>query len=221
MHILLEFLETGAVQFKKEQINLDGPIGALMIKYLAFKTDQRLHKSTISIHECHLFRFLRYLRNTNIEAITLIRIIHILDYPKSISNSTNASPRMSIQVLRGFFRYLHTKRILGTDFSIMIPRSKYKSQPKLPSTYSKEEVEKLIASVERSSFMGRRDYAVILLAARLGLRNSDIANLKFENLSWEQNMIRLFQYKTDKEIELSLLPEVGNAIIDCFLTSDV
>ena len=214
MHILLEFLETGAVQFKKEQINLDGPIGTLMIKYLAFKTDQRLHKSTISIHECHLFRFLRYLRNNNIEAITLVRIIHILDYIKSISHSTNASPRMSIQVLRVFFRYLHTKRILGTDFSIMIPRSKYKSQPKLPSTYSKEEVEKLIASVERSSFMGRRDYAIILLAARLGLRNSDIANLKFEHISWEQNMIRLFQYKTDKEIELPLLPEVGNAIID-------
>jgi len=100
------------------------------------------------------------------------------------------------------------------DFSIMIPRCNYKPQPKLPSTYSKEEVEKLIASVERSSFMGRRDYAIILLATRLGLRNSDITNFKFENLFWEQNMIRLVQYKTDKEIELPLLPEVGNAIID-------
>ena len=214
VNILIEFLETGAVQFKKEQINLDGPIGALMIQYLAFRKDQRLHKSTLSIHECHLSRFLHFLRNNNIGAITAVILIHILNYIKSISNSTKASPRMSIQVLRGFFRYLHTKRILGTDFSIMIPRSKYKSQPKLPSTYSKEEVEKLIASVERSSFMGRRDYAIILLAARLGLRNSDIANLKFENISWEQNMIRLFQYKTDKEIELPLLPEVGNAIID-------
>ncbi len=72
----------------------------------------------------------------------------------------------------------------------------------------------MIASVERSSFMGRRDYAILLLAARLGLRNSDIANIKFENLFWEKNMIRLFQYKTDKEIELPLLSEVGNAIID-------
>jgi len=214
VNILIEFLETGAVQFKKEQINLDGPIGALMIQYIAFRKDQRLHKSTISIHECHLSRFLHFLRNNNIEAITSVRIIHIFDYIISISNSTKASPRMSIQVLRGFFRYLHTKRILETDFSILIPRSKYKSQPRLPSTYSKEEVEKLIASVERSSFTGRRDYAIILLAARLGLRNSDIANLKFENLFWEHNMIRLVQYKTDKEIELPLLPEVGNAIID-------
>lgn len=215
VNILLEFLETGSVQFKKEQINLDGPIGALMIKYLSFKKDQRLHKSTISIHECHLSRFLQFLKNNNIEVITAVCLIHILNYIKSISCSTKATtPRQSIQVLRGFFRYLHTRRILETDFSIMIPRINYKSQPKLPSTYSKEEVEKLIASVERSSFMGRRDYAIILIAARLGLRNSDIANLKFENLFWEQNMIRLFQYKTDKEIELPLLPEVGNGIID-------
>ena len=211
---LIEFLETGEVQFKKEQINLDGPTGALMIQYIAFRKDQRLHKKTISMHECHLSRFLHFLRKNNIETITLVRLIHILDYIKSISFSTKASPRMSIQVLRGFFRYLHSQQILETDFSIMIPRSNYKPQNKLPSIYSKEEVEKLIASIERSSFIGKRDYAIILLAARLGLRNSDIANLKFENLFWEQNVIRLVQYKTDKEIELPLLPEVGNAIID-------
>lgn len=212
INIFIEFIETGAVQFKKEQINLDGPIGALMIQYIAFKKDQRLHKSTISIHECHLSRFLRFLKDNNIEVITKVCLIHILTF--IISISTKASSSRSIQVLRVFFRYLHTKQILETDFSIMIPRSNYKPQNKLPSTYSKEEVKKLIASVERSSFRGRRDYAIILLAARLGLRSSDIANLKFDNLFWEQNMICLFQYKTDKEIELPLLPEVGNAIID-------
>ncbi len=214
VNILIEFLGTGSVQFKKQQINLDGPIGTLMIKYLSFKTEQRLHKSTISKHECHLSRFLQFLKENKIDAITQVRLIHILDYLKSISTSTKASSHKSIQVLRGLFRYLHATQILETDFSIMIPRSNYKPQPKLPSTYSKEEVEKLIASVERSSFMGRRDYAILLLAARLGLRNSDIANIKFENLFWEKNMIRLFQYKTDKEIELPLLSEVGNAIID-------
>ena len=57
VNILIEFLETGAVQFKKEQLNLDGPIGTLMLQYLVVKKDQRLHKSTISIHECHLSRF--------------------------------------------------------------------------------------------------------------------------------------------------------------------
>jgi len=211
--ILLEFIETGAFQSKKKQINLDGPIGALMIKYLAFKRDLRLHKNTLSIIECHLSRYLHFLKNNNIEEITMVRIIHILDYIKSI-NSTKVSPCKSIQVLRGFFRYLHINRILETDLSIFFPRSNYNRRSKIPSTYSKDEVERLIASVERSSFTGKRDYAIILLAARLGLRNSDIANFKFESLFWEHNVIRLAQNKTGTEIELPLMPEVGNAIID-------
>jgi site-specific recombinase XerD len=214
VNILIEFLETGAVQIRKQEINLDGPIGALMIEYIAFRANQRLNKNTISVYKCHLSRFLHFLRNNNIEAITSVCLTHILNYLKSIGTSNKTSVHLSIQVLRGFFRYLYTQRILGTDFSFMIPRSNYKSQPKLPSTYSKDEVEKLIASIERSSSVGKRDYAIILLAARLGLRVSDIANLKFENILWEQNMIRLIQRKTDNEIELPLLPEVGNAIID-------
>lgn len=214
VNILIEFLETGAVQIKKEQINLDGPIGVLMTKYLAFKTDQRLSNKTVYVYELHLSRFLHFLKNNNIEAITSVRLQHILNYIKSISPRTITAARSSIQVLREFFKYLYTQRILEVDFSFMIPRSNYKSQPKLPSTYTKEEVEKLIASVERSSTVGKRNYAIILLAARLGLRSSDIANLKFKNILWEQNTIRLVQYKTDKEIELPLLTEVGNAIID-------
>ena len=214
VNILIEFLETGAVQIKKEQIDLDGPIGVLMTKYLAFKTDQRLNNKTVYTYERHLSRFLHFLKNNNIEAITSVRLLHILNYIKSINPRTITAARTSIQVLRDFFKYLYTQRILETDFSFMIPRSNYRSQPKLPSIYIKEEVEKLIASVERSSSVGKRNYAVVLLAARLGLRSSDIANLKFKNILWEQNTIRLVQYKTDKEIELPLLPEVGNAIID-------
>lgn len=214
VNIIIEFLETGAVQIKKEQIDLDGPIGVLMTKYLAFKIEQRLNNKTVYTYERHLSRFLHFLKNNNIEAITTVRLLHILNYIKSISPRTITVARTSIQVLRDFFKYLYTQRILETDFSFMIPRSNYRSQPKLPSIYTKEEVEKLIASVERSSSVGKRDYAIILLAARLGLRSSDIANLKFENILWEQKNIRLVQYKTDKEIELPLLPEVGNAIID-------
>ena len=214
INILIEFLETGAIQNKKEQIVLDGPIGVLMIKYLAYKTDQRLINKTVNTYERHLSRFLHFLKKNNIEAIASVRLHHILNYIKSISPHTKSVTHVSLQVLRDFLKYLYTQRVLETDFSSMMPRSNYRSQPKLPSTYTKEEVEKLIASVERSSLVGKRDYAIILLAARLGLRSSDIANLKFDNILWEQNIIRLFQFKTDKEIELPLLPEVGNAIID-------
>jgi site-specific recombinase XerD len=68
--------------------------------------------------------------------------------------------------------------------------------------------------VDRNHAVGKRDHTIILLAARLGLRASDIAKLKFENILWEQSSIHLTQFKTGNEIKLPLLSEVGNAIVD-------
>lgn len=72
----------------------------------------------------------------------------------------------------------------------------------------------LLASVDRGNPKGKRDFTMILLAARLGLRASDICGIKFENIHWETNTIRLVQKKTKKHIDLPILTEIGNAIID-------
>ena len=100
------------------------------------------------------------------------------------------------------------------DLAAFIPKDNYKKQPKLPSAYTSEEIKKIVSSVDRSTTTGKRNYSIILLATMLGLRASDIANLKFENILWEDNAIRLIQHKTNKELELPLLPEIGNAIIE-------
>jgi hypothetical protein len=52
------------------------------------------------------------------------------------------------------------------------------------------------------------------LAARLVLRASDIANIKCDNIFWEQNTINLNKFKTGQKLELPLLGEVGNAMVD-------
>ena len=69
-------------------------------------------------------------------------------------------------------------------------------------------------SIDRGGSVGKRDYAMFLLASRLGLRASDIAKLKFADINWENNEITIIQYKTNKEIILPLLTDIGNAIID-------
>jgi integrase len=72
----------------------------------------------------------------------------------------------------------------------------------------------MIASIDRANALGKRNHAIVLLAARLGLRASDIAGLRFENLHWEQSMIVLNQHKTGRELQLPMLTDVGEAIID-------
>jgi integrase len=92
--------------------------------------------------------------------------------------------------------------------------SKLSKKERIPSFYTAAEVNIVENSVNRSSGVGKRNYAMLLLASRLGLRASDIANLQFSNIDWDNNVLTLVMHKTGKVIELPLLADVGNAIID-------
>ena len=211
---LIEFIESGTIKPRKEVTDFEGPVGQQMISYLSYKTSQRLAKQTINEYEQHLFRFLCYLKESNVISIKSVNQLHIINYIKSIDPQTISLAHTSIRSLRDFFKYLYRKEIIDMDLSSMMPKDNYKAQANMPSTYTAEEIQKLISSVDRSSAVGKRDYAIILLAARLGLRASDIANLKFENVLWEQSLIRLTQYKTGSMIELPILPEIGNSLVE-------
>ena len=96
----------------------------------------------------------------------------------------------------------------------IIGRNNYPIREKLPSVYNADEIKRIEKTVEQSSAVGKRDYAMLLLTTRLGLRSSDIAGLAFGNLDWQRNLICLIQRKTKKIVELPLLTDVGEAIIN-------
>ena len=212
--ILCEFHKSGTIEPVKEQIVFDGPIGIIMVKYLSYRSSLRIKKHTIEEGQQHLYRFLRYLHTAKVSSVKAINQLHILQFLKTINPKFSTLMHLTLQSIRGFFKYAHKQNLLNSDLSVLVPKDNFRKQPKLPSIYSVTEVEKLIGSIDRGNANGKRNYAVVLLAARLGLRASDIANLKFENLLWEKSMIVLNQFKTGKKIELPMLPEVGNAIID-------
>lgn len=214
INVLCEFKETGTIQPVKEPTVFDGPIGELMSNYLSYKISLRLKKHTVDEQEQHLYRFLCHLHAHGITSVHAIHQLHILHFIKGIDLRFSTLPHLTIRTLRGFFHYLYEQHVLEVNLSGMIPKDNFKKQAKLPSTYSAKEIEAMIGSINRANATGKRNYAIVLLAARLGLRASDVANLKFENLLWEQSTIVFNQYKTGKNIELPLLTEVGNAIID-------
>ena len=135
---------------------------------------------------------------------------HILGF---VSTQTNNNINV-VSSLRVFFRYLYEERLLKTDLSYVLAHYKWVKREKLPSVYTTEEVKRIESSVNCSNAVGKRDYAVLLLATRLGLRASDIAFLSFAGLDWENSRITLKQYKTGRETELPLLAEIGEAIIN-------
>jgi site-specific recombinase XerD len=212
--LLKHFLLTGRIIPRKAPINFDGEIGKLMIQYVSYRKLERLTQHTIYNQEQLLSRFLQFLHSKNITSINAINEVHIIKYLSVIGIKYKSVASLSIYILRNFFRYLYQHKYINTDLAAFIPRDNYKKQGKLPSTYNGEEVKKLLSSIDRSTAVGKRNYSILLLAAILGLRASDIANLKFENVSWENSNLSITQFKTGKELELPLLPEIGNAIIE-------
>jgi integrase len=72
----------------------------------------------------------------------------------------------------------------------------------------------LLESIDRRNPKGKRDYAILLLVARLGLRVGDIRALKLSDLNWNRKLIAITMQKTKQRFELPLLKDVGRAIID-------
>lgn len=83
--------------------------------------------------------------------------------------------------------------------------------------FSSDETVRLLDEPDLETAFGKRDYAMMLLAAQTGLRACDVINLKREDIDWRAGEIRIVQQKTGKPLSLPLEPESGNAIADYLL----
>lgn len=112
-----------------------------------------------------------------------------------------------------FLTYAHKYGLTGENLYLFIPFPvRHKA---IPSTFSPDEVEQIITSIDRSTSIGKRNYAIVLIAARLGIRASDIAGLTFDSIMIQEGKIRIKrQQKTKTPLTLPLLDEVLEAISD-------
>ncbi len=113
---------------------------------------------------------------------------------------------------RRLFQYLFNARIISTNYTGILPSMAKRRT--IPSVYSDSEVIQLMESIETFTPQGKRDYAMLLIALRLGLRQSDIRLMCFENVDFKNAQISLVQFKTGVPLQLSLPDEVATALYD-------
>lgn len=199
----------------KPSRTFEGVIGAAMINYIDYRQSAlELSKATINNYIIYLHTLLVFLNNKGINTVEKICKSHLLLFIRELDANKLAGKYVALGILKGFFKHLYEEQSITVDFAQSFPKVNYKNQPHLPSVFSKEEISSLLSSVDRANPKGKRDYAILLLATSLGLRASDIAELKFENILWQKSLFNFNQVKTGKHISLPLLPEIGNAIID-------
>lgn len=112
--------------------------------------------------------------------------------------------------IKTFLRFLFEHGHTDKDFSYIVPG--YRIPQPVPSVYSEDELSKIEEAALSGNPLGRRDYAIVLLASRLGLRSGDIATLTFDSIDYDANLICIIQQKTGTGLELPLLPEIREAI---------
>ncbi len=214
---LAQFAETSKMVLivnHSERVVLSGEIGRQMIQYIECKRSLRLNEKTLRSYSWYLYQFLKYLNECETFSTSFLSPLKIMKYAALLLPNAAGAKHLALSIIRNFLRYLYDEGKTQKDLSLVVPRDNYKKQPRLPSTYTKVEVRTIIESIDRSTSTGKRDYAILMLAVRLGLRASDISTLEFGHLLWSKNLISFKQFKTKEMVNLPLPADVGESLID-------
>ncbi|WP_344914171.1 site-specific integrase, partial [Amphibacillus indicireducens] len=100
------------------------------------------------------------------------------------------------------------------NLSLMVPKQKKYYYPAVPSVWDKEDVIRMLNDIDRGNPTGKRDYAILLLVAKLGIRAGDIKSLELSDLNWQSKIIEVKQNKTKNIVTYPILKDIGWALID-------
>lgn len=213
MLLLLERLRSSGVVPTPALVSDDSPLASLLARYEEYlRRERALADTTIAgylpfvracIVDCLDGGAARpdSLRAVDVRAFILARVRHMI--PKRAQFMASA--------LRSFLRFLFLHGETGPDLSSAVPTVRQWQLSSVPRHIPARDVERLLRACDRSSATGRRDYAVLLLLARLGLRASEIVALELGDVRWREAEI-VVRGKGLVRDRLPLLPDVGKAL---------
>jgi len=173
-----------------------------------------LAKSTEDAYHMYLSRFCEEMYSKTLSPSTITRS----DLNAYISRVATARRYFEALPVKYFLKYLHEKGLVDGSISTCLDGIRNHRYVPLVSYFEEEEILRMESCIVRTSSLGKRNYAMFLLASRLGLRRLDVVNLKLSNIDWDRNEISLVQQKTQNGIVLPLTAVVGEALVD-YLTN--
>ncbi len=180
-----------------------------------FIEKQTLSSSTVSGMKSILRKYLHYLCEKGTEHISDIKTIDLAEY--IITSELKSSSLHSLKIyVKKFYIYLYENHEIKIKFETIVSEPVVREIRIRPYTTS-DELELILEQIDNSTPKGKRDYAILLLAAHTGLRSSDIINLKLDDIDWRKFELRIVQEKTKISLSLPLTASVGEAIKDYIL----
>lgn len=234
------FLKTGITQWKSyrrafklfEQFRLSGDIQpkivysykedsvntlpewsrSLLLDFLKTKNEEENSTSTISMYRSSCLRFLKFLDKKNVKSCTMISPGIIKEFHASDPHSTPEARNAYSARIRGFLDYLSNNGFVPESLRLAVT-TECAQKTEIIKILTDDEIDSVNSfRIKGSTPMELRNVAMVIVGLRMGLRSSDITNIKMTDISWKEQTISVQQKKTNKFLKLPMPVDVGNSL---------
>jgi len=213
MVVLLEYLRGLGVAPPPQPASVATPVEVLIERYRKHLVEERrLSPSSIRRYLDVAGAFLTHQAITTEEDVAGLTTAHITAYVLSVSRRHNGGSAKTVATrLRSLLGFLHVEGLTPNGLSSAVPSVAGWRLTGLPEPVSSSDVVRLLKSCDRRSTVGRRDFAIITILARLGLRAGEVAALRLEDIDWRKGEVTVHG-KGNREDRLPLPHDVGEAV---------
>lgn len=210
----IEFLRREKViPAEKVSARQETPAERCVHAYEQYLRDERvLARATIINYVPFIERFLKRYFGTGRAQLSSLRARDVVRFVR------HQAPRLHLKraklmttALRSFFQYARSRGEVTLDLAAAVPIVANWSMTSIPRAIAPDQVRQLLTSIDRHTAVGRRDYAILLLLARLGLRSGEVVSLELEDIDWNGGKLTV-RGKGGRRSEMPLPADVGRAI---------
>lgn len=217
--IMTSIMNTGGYAWSYEPsiltVSLPDSFNQILENYLKHRLAQGCRTTTLRGIKPKIKHFLLYIANLGFGDLMELEITDVNGYLPVLADSYG-NIGDSLSLLRSFGAYLSGNSLCSLNleslFTVKVPNRK-----KIHSGFNKDEITAILNAPNRDTGLGKRDYAIIMLAAHTGLRGVDVLTLRFPDIDWRLREIRLVQSKTAKPVTLPVPVAVLSAIAEYIL----
>ena len=216
LELLKNYTEFGVVTgiSKKALHEFSDGYYPLMIAFADVEARRGLSEGSMKSLWSRLYRLHLFFIDKGADVFDKVTRDILNDFIKYLAPYSTTYVSENLRMLRRLCLFAVQNGYHTEDLSDCIPFVKNTRQQRLPAVFTDTEIEKILSSFDRENPTGKRNYAIFLLAARMGLRSCDIRALEFSFINWTEKTLSFTQKKTKKYLTLPLPDDVGWAIID-------
>jgi site-specific recombinase XerD len=215
IRLFVGHLRALAVVATPEAVGNDSPLEHILRRYTKFLLEERaVLQATVDYYLPFVRSFLDERFGDGPLRLRELGESDVTDFVLSWARSQKSgTAKLLVTVLRSFFRFLLEHGEIELDLAAAVPSVANWRLSTLPKCLSQEEIEQVLKTCDRGTALGRRNYAILLLLARLGLRACEVARLELDDIDWRAGQFTV-RGKGLQYDQMPLTPEVGEALED-------